>query len=251
LWWVFAAGVVAFPAVAGLARRQSVSLQVPMDLFELGFELPAVVFPLLAVGICVVAFSSEVAHGWIVYVRTRAGLGRFLAARAVGVAVATFAVFFLAVALWGAVAFGVGPAAGWAPDGSLPALSEADAALATQQAATFTRVAAAGAGVYVAVYAIWVGLWGALFALIAFLVLLLTGNRLLAFVAPVGLYWVENIVLANLGLEVFRSVSAVFPFSIEQQPVATALVPLAVWLALAGVLAGDLVRRRLEVASLL
>ncbi len=250
-WVLFAVACVAFPTITGLAQISSVSIQAPIELFELGFELPSLVFPLLAVGTYVVAFSSETANRWILYVRTRTSLRRYLATKAAANALVTFAVFFAAVALWGVIAFSVGPAAGWAPNGYLPELTPQQVATLTAQSATFTQLTVAGNWLYLVVYSAWVGLWAALFATVAFLVLLLSGNRLLAFVIPIVAYWLENIALATFGMETLRSVTAVFPFAIVQQPIASAFVPFVIWSIAVGVLTWAVARRRGEVLSLL
>jgi hypothetical protein len=250
-WVAFAIVIIAFPTVAGLIQQPSVQIQAPMELFELGFEILALIFPLLAVGLYVIAFSSETANRWIVYVRARTSLRRYLALKLCTNALVSFSVFFVAVAVWGLVAFGIAPRVGWAPNGLGPELSGHQILDLTVHEATFSQVAAAGTWLYVLVYAAWVGLWAAAFSSVALLLLLLTNNRLLAFAAPLVLYWVDNVVLANLGLESLRAVTSAFPFAIRQQPIASAIVPLLVWAIFSATLARVLAVRRLEVPALL
>ncbi|MFT4122595.1 MAG: hypothetical protein QM635_02060 [Microbacteriaceae bacterium] len=251
LWIAYALAIVALPTVTGLAQVGSTEIDAPITLFELGFEYLTLLFPLLAVGLHVFAFSSEIADRWIVYVRPRADIRRYLLARLGAGALLSFGVPALAVGLWGLVAFGIAPHLGLAPNGYGQPLSPDELIRLTTRAATFSQLAHAGTAVYVLVYAAWVGLWGAVFSAVAFLVLLVADNRLLAFTTPLVLYWLDNLVLSNLGLEQLRTGTAVFPFAITQQPIALAAIPVLFWLLLIAVLGGALTRRRFEVAALL
>jgi len=246
----FLAVVIAAPTVIALLQMRNTVVDAPIVAFTLGFDYFSLVFPLLAVAVYVVGFSSKLSHGWISSVRTRTDIGAYLTREALRNAAMSFAVFFAAVMLLAVVAFGVLPVIGAIPNFSPEVLSDEAVRTLTMEYSTFTQLAQASVWLYAVVYAAWVGVWGAVFSTLAFVTLLFTGNRLVAFFLPIVLYWVENIVLSLAGLEVYRAVTSAFPFSITQQPIGFAAVPLVWWFVAAGLLEFLVVRRRFETAAL-
>lgn len=116
--------------------------------------------------------------------------------------------------------------------------------------ATFTQITATSGVLYILVVAAWQGVWAAVFSVVALGLLLLTGRRAIAFAMPLVLYWVDNVVAGVSGLESFRTVSSINPFTVTQAPIWTALVPLLWWGGLVVVLAALVRYRRGDLAAL-
>lgn len=210
-----------------------------MTLFSLSFEIQALVGPLLAVALFVVPVSEQFTNGWFLYARTRQGVRDRLSRIALSSAVVPAAVMAAATLLSALYAFVFGPFGVAVPG---PGSSEY---------ATFTQLTAFSGTLYVLVVALWQGVWAAVFSLVALGLLLLTGRRAIAFGVPLILYWVDNAVLGTSGMEVFRTVSSINPFTVTQSPIWTAAAPLLWWLGLLLVLAALLRHRRGDLPTLL
>lgn len=239
LWWVLALVVTVAPTVTAAWTGAGSSLDSPMTLFSLSFEIQALIGPLLAVALYVVPVSEQFTNGWFLYTRTRQDMRKRLVRIALRSAVVPAGVLAAATLLCALYAFGFGPF-GMAVPG--PSSSEY---------ATFTQITAASGVLYVIVIALWQGLWAAVFSLVALGLLLLSARRAVAFGIPLVLYWIDNAVLGTSGLEVFRSVSSINPFTVTQSPIWTAAVPLLWWVGILVVLVVLLRHRRGDVPTLL
>lgn len=226
--------IAAFPTVSGILRADSYATRTPVELFSLGFEFLALVFPLLAGLLSGQRINDEVSKGFIRSVRTRTPIPRYLASAIRSGSLLDLAVFSCATFIWFLVCFVIDPSMMFSGDTGTENPSWGHALEAAAGSATFTQLIAVSPWLYGVVYSAWVGIWAAVWGATTALLLVLVPNRLVGFSAPLGAYWLGNIVLSNLSLARWRSVSSAFPFSLQQQPILTALVPLAVWAAICG-----------------
>ncbi|WP_157773310.1 hypothetical protein [Brachybacterium vulturis] len=239
MWWGLVLAVVVAPTLVAASMGAGSILDSPMTLFSLSFEIQALIGPLLVVALYVVPISEQFTNGWFLYTRTRQDLRHRLLALTLHSTAIPAAVMMAATLLSALYAFGFGPFGV-----ALPGPSSSDYA-------TFTQLTAASGILYVAVVVMWQGLWAAIFSLVAFGLLLLTGRRAVAFAIPLVLYWVDNAVIGAAGQASFRSVSSINPFTVTQSPIWTAAVPLLWWVGILVMLAALLHHRRGEVTTLL
>lgn len=239
LWWALVLAVVVAPAIVAARMGAGSILDSSMTLFSLGFEIQALIGPLLAVALYVVPISEQFTHGWFLYARTRQSLRERLLRLALSSAAIPAAVMTAATLLTALYAFAVGPlgVAVPGPDSS--------------DYATFTQITAVSGVLYVIVVALWQGLWAAIFSLVGLGLLLLTGRRAVAFAIPLVLYWVDNAVVSASDQAIFRTVSSLNPFTVTQAPIWTAAVPMLWWVGILVVLFALLRCRRGDVSSFL
>lgn len=238
-WWALVVVVIVAPTIVAERMGASSILDSPMSLFSLSFEIQALIGPLVAVALFVVPVSEEFTNGWLLYTRTRQDLRERLLRLVLRSATVPAAVMTAATLLSALYAFAFGPFGA-----AVPGASSSDYA-------TFTQITAVSGVLYVVVVALWQGLWAAVFSLVALGLLLLTGRRAFAFAIPLVLYWADNAVLGTSGLEVFRSVSSVNPFTVMQSPIWTAAVPLSWWVGILAMLAVLIRHRRGDLPTLL
>lgn len=247
---LFLLAIVFFPTVYGWVQIKDYLLVTPADLFELMLSgAVPLIFPLLAVLIFPAPFSTRLVDRFIFYTRTRISIESYLVRVACANGLLTFSVFFLMVIVTFLSAFYLAPAAGVRFDLSSAPIEQLRSS--QDNAFTFSQLLSIGNGVFALVYATWVGLFGAIIATVGLIATLLIPQRVVALALPTIIYFLENFGLAVVGLEVFRSVTSVFPFALEQQAIATTIPALIEWVgyALIGVII--LVSRRFSVETLL
>lgn len=81
---------------------------------------------------------------------------------------------------------------------------------------------------YGIVYSLWVGINGAIYMTLAYLLTICFKNKFVALSIPFLWWFVMNFVTAVLGIERFSPVFTVFPFSITAQPIWTIFIPFIV-----------------------
>lgn len=225
--------VVVLPSGYGLAIRDEYALVDPVDLFTLMLsDVVPLTFPLWVVFLYQPRLLDEWANSFGRGVRTRMPMGWYVASRAAVAAVWAAGVFAAMVVLTWVVAH-VTFGEGFAQAQPMP----------VAERFTFSQVYAVSPVLFVVVFATWVGLNAAVYGVLGTAASALVGNRFLALLAPMAVYLVSGFVLAVLGLEYLSPTTSVFPFSIVQQPMVFAFVPLAGALAVTAV-AFAVVRRQ-------
>jgi hypothetical protein len=209
------------------------------DFFALivSFALP-LIFPLIAVAIFALPFSSELSHRYILYTRTRTNVSRYLQSKLLTNIAVAFVVFFLASFIPFLWAFVVEPAIGvigpFRP--TVAGLSPTELEAYPASVYTFSQLLSFGPWAYGLGYSLWLGLNGALYASIGFLLLFVIPNRFIALSIPFIGYHILNFVFAVLGIPQF-SPTMVFPFNLVQFPIWVAFVPFSIMALLAASLA--------------
>ncbi|MGY5765146.1 hypothetical protein ACXET9_08095 [Brachybacterium sp. DNPG3] len=234
-WWMLVVIVLLLPLATAVKTASNSEVPGPLTLFSFGFLLPSALGPLLAALLYVAPFSGQVADGWLLYTRTRRSPRETLRRHALRSALIPAAVLTGGTLLLGVYAFVLGP---FGLDGGRPGDAEV---------AMFTQLTAISTPLYVIVFALWQGLWAAVFSLMSFLILLLTGRRALALSLPLIGIFADNVAMEFSGNALLRAVSSIDPFSVVQAPIWTAAVPLLWWLAALAALAGLLRWRGQEI----
>jgi hypothetical protein len=234
---VLIAALLVLPSLYGTVISGGYALTGPADFFTLilGGVLP-LIFPLLAVAVYAVPFSHQLSNRYLVYTRTRIDIRRNLAAKAMTNLILAFVVFFLVAFVPFLWAFVLEPSLGvvdeyrqslFGPDG-LPASPSANS--------TFSQLLTIGPWAYGIGYSLVLGLNGAIYASLGFLLLFLIPNRFVAIALPFVGYNIVTFVLAVLGIPQF-SPAMVFPFNLIQFPMWAPFVPFTVLAVLALALA--------------
>lgn len=237
VWCIFVFAIFVAPTATALPLASNSELDSPLTIFSLGFVLPSALGPLLAAMLYVVPFSGQVVDGWLAYTCTRRSGQRTLRRHALLSAGIPFVVFAGGTIVLGVMSFVLGP---FGLDGGRA--SDAGAAM-------FTQIMAVNTPLYVLVFALWQGLWAAIFSVMSYLILLLTKRRALAFSVPLITLWLDNVALDLTDNALIRTVSSIDPFSVVQAPIWVAVIPLLWWFAALIALCAVLRSRGLEVPA--
>ncbi len=245
--------LLALPSVYATAISDGYALFGPADFFTLiiPFALP-LVFPLIAVALYALPFSNELSHRYIVYTRTRSNIRRYLTSKALANIVVAFVAFFLAAFIPFLWAFVVEPSVGVINPyrQTMVGLSPAELEAYPATVNTFSQLLSIGPWAYGLGYSLWLGMNGALYASIGFLLLLVVPNRFVALSIPFIGYHIANFVFAVLTIPQY-SPAIVFPFNLTQFPLWVPFVPFTVLAVLALSLALYVRRRTRELDVLL
>lgn len=222
--WLVAAVIVALPTAYGLTIRDQYALVDAQDLFTLmlGDVMP-LTFPLWVSLLYQPRLLDEWANSFTRGVRTRMPMRTYLASRAAVAATWAAGVFSTMVVLAWVAAFAVFGSSGMVQASPVP----------VAERFTFSQLYAVSPVVFITVYAAWVGLNAAAYGVLSTAASALIGNRFIALVTPIAFYLVAGFALAVLRLEHIGTATSIFPFSIVQQPIGYALVPLLGVLVLA------------------
>ncbi|WP_083412276.1 hypothetical protein [Exiguobacterium sp. KRL4] len=176
----------------------------------------AVAFPLLCCVLYLPTVAREIDHQFIRYARTRVSLKDYLIAKGVVNALITFTVFFVTMLGWMLFLRFVEPSLHWMTYEQGP-----------ESLTTFTQVFTTD-GMYMLAYAGWIGLNAMVYATIAYLLLVLSGNLFLAVGLPFLFYHLLNFATGLLSAPQFSPISTIFPFNIIAMPLWTIFVPFSV-----------------------
>jgi hypothetical protein len=222
--------MLVLPVVFGTNISDTYALYGPTDFYTLimeGLALP-LIFPLLAVALYVAPFSTQLSNRYLVYTRTRADIRRTLVSKACANATLTFVVFFLTGFMPFVWAYLLEPALGL-----ITYNTEAlDPAASAQNLTTFSQLLAYGPWAYGLGFSVWLGLNGALYATIGFLLLFFIPNRFVAMSVPFLAVNIVGFVMAVLQVPQFAP-GSVIPFNLIQFPIWVPFVPFAVLAAMA------------------
>ena len=206
--------------------------------YMMGEAVP-IAFPVIVVVFGCLSLTWSLNHGFLVLTRTREDVAvrlrrLFLVnAAVVGTVMAVTTLLAAVVAYWVVPAFGL---IEFQPlyIGITP--EKVGAMSLTNN--TWSFLLAHGAPVYAIAYAVFVGVSGALWASLAFMLVLLVPNRYVALSLPFLIYNVVDFVIQVFGLPEFSPMISVFPFNISAMPLWTAFVPMTVLALVTAGLAG-------------
>lgn len=235
---IFSLAFLAYPTVQGLILIPSYVYQAPIDNFTLMTNGPtALVFPLLLTSMYVFRFSGLLHHRYAFYARFRSGTSPFLTGHIIVNAIVVGLLVLGSYLIAAVVAFLIVPSTGFlARQSGYQPLPVDQIGAYTRQLITFSQLASHGTAVYVMVFSLFVALFSVVIATASLGFTLLAKSRLLGLAATLALYTVENFVLSYAGLEVYRTVTAIFPDAITPQPLWVPMIPFAAWILLTVVL---------------
>lgn len=238
LVWV---ALIAAP-VAWTATKDAV-FAYPLSAFATAMESPvSVVLPLIAVGLYLVRFSRELSDRFVVNVRARLDVRRYLGTKAAATAATAFLFFFI----YAFVAF-VAMVYVLPPTGALR--FDPTGSVAADHFARFSELWSVSPLLYGLVYAVWCGLNGVVWALVGFIAVLLVPNKLLALAVPVASVLLLSVAANLVGFDLLAPYTLWILFGYIQAPPWTALAPMAVLLAAVTVGAVLVVNRSATLAA--
>lgn len=194
----------------------------PTEVFEetLSGTIP-MLFPILAVLIFLPIFIAEYKDNYLTYVRTRASLKDYLLAVGFVNVMLTGFVFFLMTIVTFVLIRYVEPFFGLV---NYTPLSEKTHDVTN----AFSFLVDIHPLLYAVLYAAWIGLNGAVYATLAYLLILSLEQVYLAISLPFVAYHIFNFVAGIMQAPQFSPISTVFPFNITEQPLWTVFVPFTV-----------------------
>ena len=221
-----------------------------LDLYTLIIENSMlIIFPIVAVVIYVVPFSSEVNHRFLVYTRMRRGIDETIRRRWITNFIqTTLYLFFVMFSIFLITRY-VEPSLGIA-NYNLKGygLSQENVAEDRYTRETFSQLLRYGDMFYGFFYSLWVAINGALYASIAFFLVLLLKNRFLAFSFPFVLYIVGTFTFYSLELDKYTFIHSIFPFYRVQNSIGYAFIPFLIIVCI-NILLFILLRRSLKTAG--
>lgn len=177
-------------------------------------------FPILLVPLYAGSYANEKKDNYLQYVKPRAILSDYVLAKGFVNAVLTFVVVFLMIFIPFLFIQYIDPLISY--------IHYETEYLNPVSIGTFEVVAQKSVLLYGIVYSFWVGINGALYMTIAYLLTICLKNKFVALSMPFLWWFVMNFVTAVLRIERFSPVCTVFPFSITAQPIWTIFVPFIV-----------------------
>lgn len=221
-----------------------------LNLFTLIIEdFIMILFPIVAVLVYPAPFSSEVNHRFLVYTRMRRGINETIHRRWItNFALTSLFLFFVMFSIFLITRY-VEPTLGIAHyDLKGYGLSPETVAEDQYTRYTFTQLLRYGDMFYGFFYSLWVAINGALYASIAFFLVLLIRNRFLALSFPFILYLIGTFAFNSLELEKYSFMHSIFPFYRVQNSIGYAFIPFFVIVCI-NILLFILLRRSLKTAG--
>lgn len=174
-------------------------------------------FPILLVPLYAGSYAKEKKDKYLQYVRPRTVISEYVLAKGFVNAIVTFVVVFLMIFIPFLFMQYIDPMVGY--------IHYETEALSNVSIGTFEVIAQKSVLLYGIVYSIWVGINGALYMTIAYLLTICLKNKFVALSMSFVCWFITSFVTAVLGIERFSPVFTVFPFSITAQPIWTIFVP--------------------------
>lgn len=233
---VLMVGVFALTLARGLESITRASFRTEASLVGELFVGPIqLLLPVVATLICAPGLSAALNNRFIVSVRTRASVRRYLLQEVARRVAACFALLFGFGVIVAVIGYGFAPL--WYPDAIDPAAYNltADDALAQEAAkAPLAALLAVSPAVYVLATGAWMGVHAALFGLIAALAAILVVRSFIAWIVPLALFLAQSVILSVLGMPAAAFLrSAAYPDGLQSYPLAQSLMSLIVGLVVA------------------
>lgn len=219
--------VIFIPLVYGVIQVQNSALRTNLALFEIFMGSPLqLLLPLVAIGVGCSGLYREVGHRYVVYLLVRMGLRKYLMSRLLYSSVVPFLVMTIAAILIFFVSFVIWSMIG-NPfiDPSVYFVSADNGAASDLQSFSYSQLMAFGAPTFGVIYAIWFGCGAAIYGALGAASLIITSNRSLAILVPMGIYLLETIAAALLGDPHAGLMYSLFPFGLRQTAIADAAAP--------------------------
>lgn len=180
----------------------------------------ALLFPIFFIVLYSNSYATEVRDNFITYMKSRTRLSGYIIAKGIVNSILSFTVAFVMMFVSLVFIVYIEP--------SLHIIHYENG-LGTS-IGTFEIFLSNGILTYGLVYSIWVGLNAALYSTIAYILTLIIKNNFLAISLPFLWYFIMNFVTGILVHPEFSTVSTIFPFNIEQQPIWTIFIPFIIHL---------------------
>lgn len=174
-------------------------------------------FPMLLVPLYASSYADEKKDNYLQYVRPRTILSKYVLAKGLVNAILTFAVAFLMIFIPFLFIQYIDPMIGY--------IHYETEFLNPVSIGTFEVIAEKSVLLYGIVYSLWVGINGALYVTIAYLLTICLKNKFVALSMPFLWWFIMTFVTAVLSIDEFSPMYTVFPFSITAQPIWTIFVP--------------------------
>lgn len=233
--------------LAGFTSASGSSYWSAAQIFEDFMNSPLrILFPIGAALLAGTELSAELSHRAILNTRTREGVRHHLRRVFTVALLRTFTVFALVGLVNAIAALFIVPAI-WPhvidPHGyglsSASAVHAADVAIAPLAAA-----ASLGSATFAIVSAVWLGLNGVAFGLLALVAVVFISRPVLALLVPAGVYLAESIVFMFVGMPgPSFLVSAVYPAGLQHYSLLQAVLPTALLLIVTAIVAAVVIVR--------
>ena len=214
--------ILGLPALQFSFIYEGYQFFLPIEVFQetISGAIP-MLFPILAVLIFLPIFIAEYKDNYLTYVRTRASLKDYLLAVGIVNALLTGLILFLMTIVTFLLIHYVEPLFAFVDYWSL-----SEKTYETSNA--FSFLADIHPLLYAVIYSAWIALNGALYATLAYLLILALEQVYLAMSLPFVAYHIFNFVAGILQAPQFSPISTVFPFNITEQPLWTVFVPFTI-----------------------
>lgn len=175
----------------------------------------ALLFPILFVVIYSNSYASEIKDNFITYMKPRTKLSDYLLGKGIINALLSFFVAFAMVFVSFLFIAYIEP--------SLQIIHYENGS--GTSVGTFEIFLSHSSLTYGIVYSFWVAINASLYSSLAYVLTIIISNNLLAISLPFLWYFIMSFVTGVLAHPEFSTISTIFPFNIEQQPIRTIFVP--------------------------
>lgn len=180
----------------------------------------SLLFPILLVILYANSYVNEKRENFLLYVKPRTNISKYILAKGLVNAIVTFIVAFLMIYIPFVFVQYIDPALG--------IIQYETSFYQPTSVGTFEFLAEKSVHLYGVMYSLWVAINGVLYVSVAYLLSICIKNRFVALSVPFLWWFIMNFVTGVLGIERFSPIFSVFPFSIATQPIWTVLVSFAV-----------------------
>ncbi|MFB7305265.1 ABC transporter permease [Heyndrickxia sporothermodurans] len=180
----------------------------------------SLLFPIFLVALYANSYANEKEENFLLYVKPRTNISKYVLAKGFVNATVTFIVAFLMIFIPFVFVQYIDPA--------LSIIQYETTFYQPVSVGTFEFLAERSVLLYGLVYSLWVAVNGVLYVSVAYLLSICIKNRFVALSVPFLWWFIMNFVTGVLGIESFSPIFSVFPFLIATQPIWTAFIPFAI-----------------------
>jgi len=180
----------------------------------------SLLFPILLVVLYAGSYANERKDNFLLYVKPRTILTKYILAKGLVNGIITFIVAFLMIFVPFLFIQYIDP--------FLNIIQYETKFYEPVSVGTFEFLAERSVLLYGVVYSLWVAINGVLYVTLAYLLSICVNNRFVALSVPFLWWFIMNFVTGVLGIERFSPIFSVFPFSITAQPIWTVFIPFVV-----------------------
>jgi hypothetical protein len=180
----------------------------------------SLLFPIFLVALYANSYANEKKENFLLYVKPRTNISKYVLAKGLVNAFLTFLVAFLMIFIPFVFVQYI--------DLALGIIQYETTFYDPVSVGTFEFLAERSMLLYGVVYSLWVAINGVLYVSVAYLLSICIKNRFVALSVPFLWWFIMNFVTGVLGIERFSPIFSVFPSSIATQPIWTVFVPCVV-----------------------